>query len=576
MKDFLKKRAIPYGIAVAVALLVHLYIKYKYGYLFAVNDDIFYRSLSNGTLTGEHESNLIYISNVLGYIFKGLYTLNGTIEWYSLFMIFAHYCSWILLAGELGAITNKSWKKFAVPAIVMAVCIIIDMERVVLSTFTSSAACFGAAGLIFLALFLFKGKKIGYGVIATVCCVLSFLTRHEVFITFIPLMAIFVMIYLIINRKEFALCIKSIIPYCLALGFCIGAIYGFEAIAYSSSEWKEYLAFNDARTIAHDYCGVPDFENREEAYSNLGWDYDDYIMMKYAGPSVFEELDSAKMYEYANIARDEYQWQLQWKKNALIRFFEDYWNLENSALKMIAFGLCISLCIFFVCNKCASGLISILLGSGYHILYGTYLIYKGRFPERICHVILLAIIVFYIAIFLIRENILIKRTETEDRGSKVFTGVKILAVMTCLCVSFLLARDNMNDTYKTVVNRVSNLILLRNYCDSKPENVYCIEGSAYGAYSDYAFGEGNPKNLIVTGSWLPKSPHFDAWMNRFGMNIVYSDLAFGDNVYLIRQVEESEDDIVDFYADNNINVSTEVIDVLPGDNVKVVKISAEN
>lgn len=574
MKEFFKRRIISYGIAVVAVALVHIFIKNKYGYLFAVNDDIFYRALINGTLTGECEARLIYISNVLGFFLKGLYSICGTVEWYSLFLIFSHYLTWILLAGEIGSLTNTIWQKCISSATVLLICLIVDLERVVMSTFTSTAACFGAVGLIFLALFLFNDKAIGYGVLTVVCCVLSFLTRHEVFYSFLPLLGIIVELFLGVSHKKIIECIKLIFPYILALGIAFGAIYTCESISYSASEWKEYLAFNDARTVAHDYCGVPEFERNKEAYSNIGWDYDDFYMMKYAGPGIFDDLDSTKMSKYANIASAEYKWQLQWKKNAVIRFLEDYWSVENSALKMIALTMCISLCVFFVFNKNAKGLISVILGGLYHVMYGSLLIYKGRFPERINHVILLGIIAFYFSLYIVHDRVLNKQAEVDNTDDRLLTGVKAVALLICVGLCFLLSRDNMNDSYKTVINRVSNLILLREYCNNNPENVYCIEGSIYGAYSDYAFGEGNPNNLIVVGSWLPKSPHHKAWSNRLEIDTVSTGLVNSENVYLIRQIEEPDDIIVDFYNDLNVNVNTEIVDIFPGGTVKVVRINA--
>lgn len=575
MKTFFKKRIVSYGIAFAVAVLVHLLVQHKYGYLFAVNDDMFYRALCNGTLTGDYETKLIYISNVLGMVFKGLYWLCGSIEWYSLFLILAHYITWVLLAGEIGSMLKKSWQKCSVSLLVMIACIAVDLERTVMSTFTSTAACFSVIGIIFLAMFLFKVQTCGYGIIAVIGCVIGFLTRHEVFLSFLPLMAIVVVLFFAVNSKNFKPCIKMLLPYTIALGTIVGATYIFESITYSSPEWKEYLAFNDARTIAHDYCDVPDYNNNQDAYTNIGWQYDDFFMMKYAGPGIFDDLDSSKMYEYAEIAKTDYRWQLQWKKNALIRFLEDYCNNENSALKMMALGLCISLGVFFACRKSILGLSGVMLGSFYHVLYGTFLIYKGRFPERICHIILLAVIVFYLILYFIRDTLYIEETENGDKDSNIFICLKYAALCAGMGICILLARNNLNDSYKTVINRVSNLILLRTYCNNNPDNVYCIEGSIYGAYSDFAFGEGNPDNLIVVGSWLPKSPHHKAWSDRLGLVTIQTSLAEAENVYLIRQTEESDEVIVDFYADYNKRTIVNVVDVLPGDFAKVVKISEE-
>ena len=60
-----------------------------------------------------------------------------------------------------------------------------------------------------------------------------------------------------------------------------------------------------------------------------------------------------------------------------------------------------------------------------------------------------------------------------------------------------------------------------------------------------------------------------------GLVTIQTSLAEAENVYLIRQTEESDEVIVDFYADYNKKTIVNVVDVLPGDFAKVVKISEE-
>jgi hypothetical protein len=238
---------------------------------FESNDDVGMAQIVSGVTTGAPSAELIFSNILIGSALKFLYQLTDRVNWYTLYLLGAHF---VALTGLLWAFLRLQPSRMA---LILFALLFVEFEVALLLRlqFTSTAILTAVSGI---ALILSHDDVSGQrSLLALVSggalIVLAGLIRPDAMYY-----AIVLLLPLLAYEAVFFRRWRPFVAIGLSVVIAMGAAAYDDWHYRSDPAWREFMAYNRARAFIHDLPIVTYEHNTRFFFDRVGWSYTDWGM----------------------------------------------------------------------------------------------------------------------------------------------------------------------------------------------------------------------------------------------------------------------------------------------------------
>lgn len=481
--------------------------------IYALNDDTTIQGIVSGFLTGTPDAHLVYMSYPLGWVLKLLYMVSGGIPWLGIFLCGCFTLSFVMGLERILEYMEGNCYKIVISLLYTAFWCSIYMKWYVNLHYTVVAAALCATAIFMLTIAKEEsslGKAIRSHIIEIIMLILAYQIRSQVFWLASPfvLAAVVFAIIRLKNKKQMIsfLCILGVI------GIGVLGCFFINKIAYQDDEWKEYVSYNDSRTALYDYSYFQTYEDYEKMAGDTAVSEAEYEILSEYNLVLSDEISADDMSNIAKVHNDIVKGNKPVSdeiKEAWSGYFYRTTHTADSPynyITIVLYLLLLILCILFR-NWLELGAV-FLLGIGRSLVW-IYLIYNGRYPERIIisiYAIELSLLFALLAVYIKRVAIINRAHENITYKIALQLGGTVLSIVLCMTSAYTLKltvdENNMhwenNEEWKEITA----------YMEQNENAFYWLDVYSFTKYSDSAFEEkvDENNNYCLLGGWLVGSP----------------------------------------------------------------------
>lgn len=511
----MKKNAIISGITTLVICLI-VFISYDITY--CLNDDMMLGSIMDGSYAGKNSAMTYYMATPLAFVISLLYRLIPMLPWLGMFFVGCYICSLFLIIRRVLEYREERNKRAYLLFIGVLVFIAALLNNMVLIHYTVVAAVVGATG-VFLLLTLKAEVKAKSIILPAVLIILSYLIRSKVFFMLVPFVAVVMVLRCI--EDGIKPWIKALIGY---LGLLVILII-INKISFMSKDYREYVGYNDDRTKLYDYVGVRDDAEALDYYKTSGISNQDISL--YRSYNVMLTNKDGKAIAQMSRYDGGNEGTVRRVKNAIIRYKEILGERDNySGLMVLALGLYIIIVCLAIKNKRYRYAIFTVIVFVIRSLLYVYLIYGGRYPERVT-----------VAIMLMELSVncgLLLRLSNYEQSFSLARLMPMFIMLLALYTSYM-SLTELGEDYENVqsVNTTDDVVY--SYMAENSDNYYFLDVYATVYRTEKAIKNYNNsfENYLILGGWMSGHPLTDAKLKKMGYEDARDAILTGDNTYLI-------------------------------------------
>ncbi len=553
--------------SVVVVGILLFFLSKSMDFMFCSNDDIYIRAILSGDLTGYPDAHTVYILYPLAWILSMLYKTFPNGNWYGGFTMGMHALCWILFlyrASVLGIHKKKQFRNFFLTFFFLC---FFDLQYLISSQYTVLAGIIGCTA-IFWFVTIDKEERWTAYLPVLILYSMSFLTRSKIALMFAPFFACFALFqlgYVFFEKKERKAGWKLFKTYALFTSSVIlffGLFQGIHFFAYHTAEWQTYEVYNQYRTEVYDYYSFPTYEDNVEFYDSIGIQKEEMYLIQSANLGIDENITTETMEAIYLKSRANYEWNQQFysvPRKVVFDYLDSFFvvNKEEILLFML-YGVALILIYMERKNMIWVGFSGLFL---IRTMIRGYLLYRGRFPERVSYPLTMVEILVLLAIILYTLNQREMRNNLKNKIGFYIWQVIVTAFMLLLIVDVYKENVDKNIAIKTEANWTENLFP---YLEENKENNYIIEVQSMATLKAPMFGEGSafPSNAIYIGGWLQNSPLVaKQYSNRFLLELE-NEMLEANNLYFIQKDSLSIAWLEEYFQIKNPEITATIVDTI--------------
>lgn len=563
-------------------------------YYYDLNDDVLIKDILSGSYTGVPEGNNIQMLYPIGAFISLLYRLIRPLPWYGIFLCVLQYGCFAIMIKRTADVLKFSelgfLKKLVVLLFEFSVMLGMFLPHFLFVQYTVTCGLMSTTAA-FLILTGHQGDSSPYAIpmwlVLTAFCI-----RSEMLLLTLP------MVLLAILMKWVFICFETtsekekksyLIKY---VNLCIGTLAGIlvclavNKIAYSSPDWREFMALFNNRTELYDFQSIPDYEENKAFYDSIGLSESEQQLLINYNFGLDDRIDSGMLGQIADYAAfvrsNDKSLGERLSEASRLYFYKlckisapkgyeypmtDYpWNLIVLLLYLMAFGSC----IVALRNDnrkmlIAMGLLALLFACRTSLWM--FILMRGRDPIRITHPLYLMEIFiltgFVLALFGL-YRVLVGKDETAVNRT-LLGMVMVMTLMGFIGTPFevKVVKDEMTRR-ETSLSRYEEL---EAYMKDNSESYFLLDvytsvsfatvtGKDEATYSGKMFAgvDNTGYNHDLLGGWASKSPLSVKKIRGLGCNSMEEAL-LSQGVYLVQNLDTDTDWVTDYYADKGIAVN---------------------
>lgn len=494
-----------------------------------LNDDVTMRSILSGSYTGVPDGHAVYMKYPLTGLIVFLYRIKREIPWFDLAMAGCYFAAvTLVLCGTYRLLdqngeknSKKNPAKIWIPTGMVCFCAALFLPHFIYLHYTIVAAVLCACGLF---LYLTGLWKSAFVLLFTGLCV-----RSQVFFLALPFLVV-AGLWTFPEKKG-----KAFFKEVLVLAAGILFILGLQKGMYASSGWKDYFACNDSRTQLYDYEELLPFEENREAYEEAGIGEEQYRILEEYDTALDAGVGQEVFAAAARISAQEkaaYRFSPEYFKKCIKDYYYHlrYTDRPYNILWMV---LLIGVCIPVIGTGDWKKFIVMGCYVGGRSLIWFYLIFKGRFPERV-----------YVSLYLMESMLLAgmlcqlfrkgslcgqlfhrwfcrKKKEERQPISEACKSHKFYTAAGCLiclflCLFLCLQMKETGERLKQQSAKQEEWDALMAYCMEQEESFFLLDVRSVAAYSGSVFQKESgisyekqtalPQNYLLAGGWMGGTP----------------------------------------------------------------------
>ena len=531
------KKLINFLIVFVIFLTFGTILINNYEILYTINDDIALRSIVAGRFAGTPSLYMIFSGFPYSVLLVILYNIINKIDWYGLTLVLL--TAFFLCYTIYNVIKSKKdiLKNIIYVILMFTIVAFLYNNFLVELTFTSTSIFIASCCLI---LYLLPDNK-GKNIIMTIGILLSFGLRIKsclmILVFFIP--ALFYKNY---ENKEG-------IKKDFWLGIKIGAIllicFIIEKSLYNTKEWKEYIKYNNLRSLYYDYYyniieDLPE-ETRKEIFYNAGFSEEEMtIVRNYSGIAFYEDIPN----KMENLIEQCKIHNLKLNKS-IKKSIKKLSKMTINARYNVTLAIIAILIILSKDKKKSAKIILPFVILQFAILL--YLVKGGRTPDRV----MVPLYTCYIVtnIYIIFKEDVTKKIFDKIMSYKIVT--LLVLIMSVLLFSSSLKKLNVNTNISYYAKRGN---VIEEYFKNHPNNVYIYDNNYLDKFE--IINKYVTSNYINMGGWTAYSPIYKKAIKNHGAKNL-KELLFKDNVYMVLTTTD-----INIYKDIDPEAKIEAIDTI--------------
>lgn len=564
-------------VALGATLIYIISVILVFDCFYYVNDDFIIRDILSGRYSGvpdAHVYNVIYpFAKVVMYLYK----LCPRVDFWAICMIGSIFtCLFLVLMRILQMVHRR------IIAIIWVYVLFSCVALYAICYFT-----FTATGTIcsLTALFLFvtsetyelKTDKLLLG--ALLLLLISFCVRKDTFLMVLPFFGVW-SFYLLFSSSVICKKMFQKIGVLFTLLFtCCGVLWGLHTLAFSDSEWQDFLVFRELRKSVHDFAGYPVYDSAEEFYQELGLAYEEYAAVGTTGAGgVNTVLDYSieirdilnAVIEYNEDSKDSHTWKRGIKRaiSYIVPYILEVPGMESRVEKVYVWNFILGVVcsfggIFIACYRKDRILLVALLGG--MMVVGTEMLFLGYIGRMTVMVRQLLMTLFFCWPLFVLVT-LWKRLDHYCVSNRVSIVLSVCMFGICLFSAghWFVKTVNAQKTYKE--NSVATQQLIE-YCTTHPGNAYFQPACSIAKHS-FRLGENyncDFNNLVILGGWNATSPEYNQSLETLGIeeDTIEQSILTKENVYIISPEKNIENIIQYFEWKYKDQLEYKIIDSLP-------------
>ena len=536
------------GSALVMTLLVAAAAWLCGGFYYDLNDDVLIKDILSGVYTGHPEGHTMQILYPLGWVLSLLYYIPG-IPVFGLFLCLCQFgCVFVLSYRTLQCL-DGAMKKLLALAVWGMFWVAGCLEHLVFVQYTVTAGMLCTAAVFWL---VTSGKEqtvtgfLKENLWALILYWIGFCLRSEMGLLLLPLAGVTGLCKWF--SEEHPLKKEQVQRYlglfgALAAGMllCLGA----EKLAYSSTDWKVFSRYFDARTTIYDYQHdvVENYEENAEIYELLGMSQIRQQLLKNYNFGADDNIDAEFLEELAVQAKQRENGGL-FRKDLRTAAWELVWghflSRSDMCLNLVMILAGVLLFVAGVFERKRHGMWQTVLFVGCSCGLWMFLLLRGRMPVRLTTPLYLTLTAALFGLLLMRRR---------------FLAVAALGTVVCSVLVMPAGIANVTEQVKErgQINQVNEAVM--EYCIEHPEQLFLED-----VYSTVAFSEkmgvdrNKPVNYDLLGGWLVKSPLTEEKLQLFGLESMGSAVCGKEPVRILTDAESNLDWLTAFLEEQGIVV----------------------
>ncbi len=486
--------------------------------VFYLNDDVTMRSILSGAYTGTPDGHAVYMQYPLTGLLAMLYFVLPMLPWLEVFFAGCIWVCMIFLANSF----SKRWVGILCAA-VLYLPFFWYMHYTIVAALVAGTAV----------LLLCKDKKNWW---AVSLWSISYMIRSQVGLLALPFVGAAYVWQLVTHKENWKAQLIQSLKYIGSLLAAMLLITGVNTICYVGQEWQYFLDYNESRTQLYDYTDFLSTDKYAKEYASYDMSEKDYGLLSSYNTMLESNIDAKKLQQIADKITEGMQQDQSVMSNLKDCGKKYYTQLRYNDFpyNYLWFGAVIILAAAFVWQKkwLQLGFLGILeIGRS---SVWMYLLWKGRFPERVSFSLYLIELLLLLGIGL---------TGLVESTKKIMLKNSIIAKV--LTVGFAVILLGMGGYFgSTTIKKVQerNIIQdewsnLKKYCEENSQNVYLLDVFSSVKYSDRLLEE-DCENLMLLGGWMTESPLAKARMISWGGSDAAEVLAKNQNARLIMAADK--------------------------------------
>lgn len=506
--------------------------------MYDLNDDITLRSILSGAYTGTPDGHAVYMKYPLTGLISLLYRVCRPVPWFDLVMagffvlaVSAVICRTVSLLEERGNVVQEQGRAadrtagYLWAGLVIAgmsfLCAGLYLMNFLKMHYTLVAAMLGGSALYLVITGTWCGfpKKLSVkelllqSILPVLLLVLCYDVRSQVFFLLLPFLGVAVLWQAWDGR------FLQLIPFAALLLAGTALCMIWNAWMYRDSGWKEYEAYNESRTMLYDYTEPLPYEENRELYEQLGITRDQHRLLVQYDTVLDRSVDQELLQKAADASfekRDEQRSQKEYIRECLVEYYYylRYTGKPYNILLMLGY---LAVLVLTAMRKRMGQLLLVLcMGAGRSLIW-VYLIWKGRFPERI-YLSLYLIELMLLAGMVMDLALKAKEPQSQRKWSRfVSCGT---AGLLCLMLVFF-AGERFAAGWQRAAEQQKiqeEWDILQEYCTSHGEEVYLLDVTSMVAYSGRQY-ETVParQNYLLAGGWMSNTPLLEERFAQLGV-----------------------------------------------------------
>lgn len=555
-------------------LLFFFVLFFFFDFYYDLNDDTLIKDILSGRYTGTPDGKNVQMLYPIGALIAGMYRLIRFIPWYGIFLCGTIFSCMFMIGKRLIKNTKNIAEKYILLFFVVLFFGAVFLWEIIMIQYTVISAMLAATSC-FLLLTQERNlpikKFFKRNIITILFVLLSFMIRTEMLLLMTPFIALAGLFSW--SKEKDILKKETIIKYLGMISILVlscGASVLIHTVAYNSMEWKEFLAFFDARTKVYDFTWYP-----EEYTKDLKISESQYELIKSYNFSLDETIDSKMLFQIADYMEKHAENESALSK--LIRATKEYryhlMHFTDKPYTILVFMFYATLLIVGFLQKDKSLFWKIPMMGIFRSVPWIYVIYHNRVPIRISHS--LYMIEMLVLIALIYTYMVDKDSNKKGNKVTIFLWGMILCVVLPYSVKSVKIeqnqRETINESYKEFISYAKN-----------QENAYFfmdVYTSVYFTEKIFTEVDNSSRNFDILGGWGAKSPLSKQHLMQYNIeeNNIDEELISSDFVYFVTSKERNLDFLKLYYASKGIEITLEEIEQVGSKNpLMIYKIKREN
>lgn len=510
--------------------------------VFFINDDENMLYTFAGYYTNGQPFEHNFVNYVLGGFFRLMYTLIPSLPWYGIYHVVILYLAVMIINKT---ILKVGWKKQLSIWNSILICIgvyfIVLVYPTLLMQFTTTATYAGAAAV---ALILgedwekdSKATKIIDGALSILLMLLCYMHRYNtgyVLFCFYAGTILYQYCKLFFPGKTNTAKrqVINLFVQVLILVLMLASVITISTIKRNTDGWEYFRAYDSARFKVTDYPHDTIYEN-PGLYEAIGWNEPLYTLTATGWWFFMDENVNADT--FTAIAETGYFNKDKSTLEDMINCARTLIRNDQTARLTLIFVLVLIMLVVFnaVTDKNRKEhiweyLYCLCMTMGMIVLC-TYLCYQQRLPLRAFHTITIPFIVV-IVITLIR----LKKYKVKEKTMVLKEAVMYVSAIAVIVIVAIMNLSEIHTLAEERYNKSQRTLMIEEYAIENPENFYVYDTSLTFRYLPFTvYTEKYPSNLMFWGGMGWNSPAFFKQLQLNGLDNLYSDVFFKDNVYYI-------------------------------------------